>query len=367
MRMYIGLDVHCKETVYVVQDGAGAVVGGGRAPTTEEGLAEMLRQVGAPAGTKVGLETGTQATWVARCLEALGMEPVVIDAREVRAKARRVGQKSDRRDAWEICDGLRRGLYSAIVYVPPLAIERLRRIVSRRRHFVKVRTQQINAARFVLRSHGLRGVCGRLKTWAAWEKLLAHRAVQGVGEHVAMHAAVWRMAQENVSRLDRELVEAARPFAAIAARLRTFPAVGAITAATYIAVLGTPERFPSSSHVVSYIGLAPSGYDTADRQRHGAITKRGSAELRAMLCEVAHHARHARHPLNPYFNAVVPRGGYKKAVIAVSQRTARILYRMWRDQKDFDVDKLNVEPVHKSRTRTFYWQIKKPQEVTVAR
>ena len=82
---------------------------------------------------------------------------------------------------------------------------------------------------------------------------------------------------------------------------------------------------------------------------------------------MAHHARHARHPLNPYFNAVVPRGGYKKAVIAVSQRTARILYRMWRDQKDFDVDKLNVEPVHKSRTRTFYWQIKKPQEVTVAR
>ena len=38
--------------------------------------------------------------------------------REVRQKARRIGQKCDRRDAFEVCDGLRRGIYTSIVYIP---------------------------------------------------------------------------------------------------------------------------------------------------------------------------------------------------------------------------------------------------------
>jgi hypothetical protein len=54
------------------------------------------------------------------------MAPVVIDAREVRVKARRIGQKSDRRDAFEVCDGLRRGIDTSIVYVPEEPIEKLR-------------------------------------------------------------------------------------------------------------------------------------------------------------------------------------------------------------------------------------------------
>ena len=91
MERYIGLDVHCKESVYVAQDVEGRVVREGAVEATEEGLRAMVEEVGAPAGTKVGLETGTQATWVARTLERLGMKPVVIDAHEVRAKARRVG------------------------------------------------------------------------------------------------------------------------------------------------------------------------------------------------------------------------------------------------------------------------------------
>ena len=128
MERYIGLDVHCKESVYVAEDGEGRVVKEGAVETTAEGLKAMVEEVGAPAGTKVGLETGTQATWAARVLERLGMKPVVIDAHEVRAKARRVGQKSDRRDAWEICDGVRRNLYTAIVYAPSEPVERLRQI-----------------------------------------------------------------------------------------------------------------------------------------------------------------------------------------------------------------------------------------------
>ena len=73
-----------------------------------------------PGGTRVALETGTVAFFVARQLAALGLAPDVIDAHEVRLKAHRPNQKSDRRDALELCEGLRRDMYRAIVHVPRL-------------------------------------------------------------------------------------------------------------------------------------------------------------------------------------------------------------------------------------------------------
>jgi len=365
MERYIGLDVHCKESVYVVQDEEGRVVKEGAVETTEAGLKAMVEGAEAPGGTKVGLETGTQATWVARVLEGLGMTPVVIDAHEVRAKARRVGQKSDRRDAWELCDGVRRDLYTAIVYVPSEAVERLRRILSRRRHFIKARTQQVNAAKFVLRSQGLRGMCRSLKSAKAWQRLLADERGSAVRDHLALHASVWHVVQETVEVLDQELTEAVNPFAPTVARLQTLDGIGPITAAAYVAALGTPERFPDSSHVVSYLGLAVSTYDTGERERHGHITKRGSANVRGLLCEAAQHASNPTHPLNPCFLRLYARYGRNVAIIAVAQRLARILFQMWRTGQDFDLRQLNVRPIRRTRSRTYYFEIKSPAAVTV--
>lgn len=101
MELYIGLDVHGKQTVCVAQDEAGHLVAQGEVATTAEGFCQLVETLGTPKGTKIGLETGGQAMWVARLLSGIGMEPVVIDAREVRQKARRLGQKRDRRDAFE--------------------------------------------------------------------------------------------------------------------------------------------------------------------------------------------------------------------------------------------------------------------------
>lgn len=365
MKMYIGLDVHGKETVYVAQDQSGAVVREGKVRTTVEGFRQLAETLQAPEGTKIGLETGVQATWVSRLLSGLGMEPMVIDAREVRHKARRIGQKCDRRDAFEICDGLRRDIYTSVVYVPDAKVLRLRRILSRRRHFVRVCTREINAAKFVLRSAGLQGEASSLTTWRAWQSLLSCPVVKSVREHLAMHADLWRASQEKVVLLDKELREALQPFRETLRRLQTAPGVGTITAATYIAVLATPDRFPDSARVASYIGLVPCTHDTGDIQRHGRITKRGSSELRAMLCEAAQHGASKRHPLNPYWVRLCPRHGYKRTVIITAHRLARILYAMWRKKQDFDADKLNVVEEEGIYPKKYYWRMKTPAEQVV--
>lgn len=362
MESYVGLDVHSKNIVYLVQDEKGQTVRQGKVETSVAGLTEMIRQAHLRPSTPIALETGTQAKWVYQQLVVLGMAPVVVDAGEVRRKARRVGQKTDRRDAFEICDGLRRDIYTCRIWVPDAGIERLRKVLSRRRHFVRMSTQQINAAKYVLRSEAIATSGLSLTTQAAWARLLAREDISAVAAHVRMHADSWQLAREQVEQLEAELLDALRPYRQILDLLTTLPGVGLITAATYLAVLGTPDRFAHAGHVVSYIGMAPSTYDTGETQRHGRITKRGSSPLRAMLCEAAQHANKVHHPLHPYFARVAAKHGYKKAVIAVAQRMARILYQMWCKQERFDVRQLNVVRAPKTIAKSVVYRIRKPKE-----
>ncbi len=341
MRKYIGLDVHSKKIVYVAMDEQGQVIGKGQIETSEAGLKKLLRQVRCRKGTQVGLESGQQAFLVARWLVGLGMEPKVIHAQEVRAKARRKRQKSDSRDAYEICDGLRRGIWEAFVYVPTQKVQRLRQLLSRRRHFVKVSTMQVNAAKFLLRSVGVK-FAGQLASEQAWQKLLAQKELRPLREHLQMHAEMWRLARQHIDRLERQLEEATEDFKQQMEILTSMPGVGKITAAGFIAAVGDVRRFEHAGKLASYLGVVPSSYDSGERVRHGRITRSGPDWLRALLCEAAHHAGRLNHPLNPYWRRLMVRHGYRRAVIAIAHRMVRILYKMWLRGERFDVGKLNV-------------------------
>jgi transposase len=360
MTIYIGLDVHSKMTVYVAQNSEGKTIARGEVPTTPAGVDELLKRTAAPAATPIALESGTQATWLARLLEARAMAPVVIAAQEVRAKARNPRQKSDRRDAFEICDGLRRNQWVSRVWVPAVAIEQMRAILSRRRHFVGLATRQTNAAKFLLRWRGQSRLYRSLATEAAWDTLLAHPDLADLADHLKLHRGLWLAAKKAIARLERELAAAARPLEKELARLQTMPGVGPVVAASFVAALGNPERFANAAKVVGYLGLAVATDDSGERERHGHITKTGNSPLRALLCEAAHHAARPTHPLYPYYARIAARKGPKMAVVAIAQRLTRMLWQMWRQGQDFDPARLNVESVHKVRSRTIHWEIRQP-------
>ncbi len=94
---YVGLDVHTRESVFVEENDAGAIVARGSVPTTVNGLKHLRDSCGLPAATGVALETGTSAFFVAHELARLALKPVVIDAHEVRRKAHTADRSSRRR------------------------------------------------------------------------------------------------------------------------------------------------------------------------------------------------------------------------------------------------------------------------------
>lgn len=368
-RYYVGLDVHSSSCAYAIQDANGRSVSEGSVAPTPEGLLGWQKRHKLMPGTRVGLETGTLAFYVARLLARMELEPQVIDAREVRLKAHRPTQKSDRRDAGEICEGVRRGLYRSIVHVPPRDISALRDTLSRRRHFVRLQTTEVNAVKRLVRAAGLGSVARRsLRTASAWDRLIA--ALDGAGQqalraHAELHRAVWTSLGAQVTTLEARLVEQSKPYRKPLELLQTVFGVGPIVALTAVAVLSDPHRFPSAKHAGSYVGLAPSTYQSGDRDAHGHITRRGSNELRAMLCEAAHHAQRPDHPLNPYFRRLCARRGYKLAVVAVAHRLCRILWAMLRDQAAFDVSKLGVEVGPFENTSTHLYRLRRREPVPV--
>ena len=366
MARYVGLDAHSKRSVFVIQDENGRQVGEGSVPTTLEGLERMRARYQLTSGTRIALESGTMAFFVARRLKQLGLDAVVIDAHEVRAKALRPNQKSDRRDALELCEGLRRGSYRSVVHVPPERIERLRETLGRRRHFVRVKTMQVNAVKRLLRTAGLQGLSRSLQVESGWDKLLSAVAVDpSLHAFCAAHRAVWRCAQGQIAALEGSLTQLQRPFQADVDRLQTVPGVGPIVALTALAVFSDVRRFPTAKHAASYAGLVASTFDSGERIQHGHITRRGSTELRSMLCEAAHHAWRRTNPLHPYFSSLCVRRGYKMAVVAVAHRLCRILYSMLRHQTDFDLTRLGIEHGHFERRSVHHYRRKHGTAVSV--
>jgi len=103
-----------------------------------------------------------------------------------------------------------------------------------------------------------------------------------------------------------------------------------------VLVLGPVARFPTSKHVVSYVGLAPAINASADKYRLGHISKQGSALLRWVLGQAAPLATRADAELKrPYF-AVFRRRGRPKAKVALARRLLVRLFVMLRDEIDYD-------------------------------
>jgi transposase len=338
MKMYAGLDVHSKQCTYAIQDADGKMQAKGEFATTVSSIAQWVKHHGLDNETTIGMETGLVTPFVARQLKANGIEDVVvINAAEVRAKARRKTQKSDTADAFEICDGTRRNIYVSTVQLPDEQTQKLRDTLAVRRHFVTAATREINGIKSLLRKTGLGQLYKTLNSDKAFARLLSLPQIDDeLKTAIEAHKRVWDAVREEIKRLDKQLEQTQQVMSAEVERLRTVPGVGPIVALTALAYFSQPSRFKNAKHAASYTGLVPQMYNSADRECYGHITKQGPNELRAMLCEAAQHAAKKNHPLHSLYRKIRNKKGHKVAVIAVAHRLARILWSMMKKQTAFD-------------------------------
>jgi transposase len=344
MTIFAGLDVHSKQCTYAIQDASGKLLAKGELPTTLVGIADWVTRHSLDKETTIGMETGLITPFVARTLKGCGIESVqIINAAEVRAKARRKTQKSDTGDAFEICDGTRRDIYASIVELPDAQTQKLRDQLATRRHFVTAATREVNGIKSALRKAGLGHLYRSLNSDKAFVKLLAQPQLgDELKASIQAHQRLWTAARKEVKCIEKQLEQLQSAMAPEVERLQTVPGVGPIVALTALAYFSRPVRFKNAKHAASYTGLVPQMYNSADRECYGHITKQGPNELRAMLCEAAQHAARKGNPLHLLYKKIRNKKGHKVAVIAVAHRLARILWSMMRKETTFDSARYSV-------------------------
>jgi len=131
-------------------------------------------------------------------------------------------------------------------------------------------------------------------------------------------------------------------------RGETVSSVGPILLLTAIAVFTDVSRFGSTKRAAGYVGLAPSTFQSGDRDTTAAT--RSAAPGNCELCYARRRIR--RSGQGSRYTRTSPGCGYKLAGVAVDHHLCGILFAMLRDGSDFDMQRIGVKVRHFTRTTT---------------
>lgn len=334
---YGAIDLHTKESEIRIVTAAGEVVLHRRVATTRTALTDVS---GGRPRLRILLESGTESEWVAQHLESLGHEVIVADPNYAPMYGQRTRRiKTDRRDVIALAEANRLGIYRLAHRVSP-AQRTVRRQLQVRDQLIRMRTQVINLMRGQLRSEGLRVRGGRAESFVArYQALDVPATLQAVLEPLVQALTAL---EPLIAAADAWAQQTARADAT-ARRLMTAPGVGPITALSFESTLDTVTRFAGPGAVSAYLGVVPHEDSSGDRQRRGRITKAGPPRIRGVLVQASWavwRSPRSSATLHAWVHRLADRRGKRIAIVALARRLARILFAMWRDERDFQPARL---------------------------
>lgn len=295
------------------------------------------------ASATVVMEACSTAHFWAREADARGHRVVLLPPHAVRPYVPR--NKTDGTDTKGLLEAVRN---EEIRPVPVKSVDQhvLAALHRMRSAWMATRTARLNTVRGLLRELGFAIPVGARQVvphvWAlVWD---ADSGVPDAPRPVLAEAAreIGEL-ETRIEQLERSLDAMARKNDVVV-RLRTIPGVGLLTATALVAFVGDVQRFPSSRHFASYLGLTPRESSSGLRRRLGAISKRGHPYLRTLLIHgsrsVLLHAKKKqpseRDRLRTWALDRERERGHNKAAVALANKLARIVWAVWRRERDFD-------------------------------
>ncbi len=124
--------------------------------------------------------------------------------------------------------------------------------------------------------------------------------------------------------------------------------VGVITASGIVATVGDFRQFRNGSQFAAWLGLTPKQHSSGGKTSLGSITKRGSVYLRTLLIQGAKAIALTRQYDNPIFlwvQQLRERIGWQKAVVALANKNARILWAVMTREKRYDAHHISTIPL----------------------
>lgn len=289
-KYHIGIDLHKTVAQVCVLDERGDLVEEWRhdLPDARSGQALVGRLAHWGTESRLAVEAMGCNRWLVNGLKAAGVPVVVVHAAALGLK--KLGRKTDRRDAHEIARRLYLGDLdrNARSHYTSEDVHGKRKLLRVRHAQVQRRQQTVNQIRSLLNTYLLRPPSDTLltKKSLAWLRTLELATptltfslrilLQDLDSLVAQIASL----DQEIQRLAAEV-----PVAGLAMDL---PQIGVLSAATLIYELGDVKRFTGMRQITAYVGLAPRVSQSGEgAAHHGRVTKRGNTELRWILSQWA--------------------------------------------------------------------------------
>jgi len=280
----------------------------------------------------VAFEACATAHYWARVAHRHGHEVKIIPARAVTPY--RQGHKTDENDALAVAEAARR---PKIKLAPLKTIEQqgLQAIQRSRELLVQERTGLSNHIRGLLLEFGIVIPQG----FAALHRRLPEILEDGENEVPDLYRATLSLLYErlcalrdDVKRLTIEVETLVRQNPACQ-RLMALEGVGPIGSVLLFATLGTGEAFVNGRQFSAYLGLTPKQYSSGGKVNLVGISRRvANKRLRAVLIQGArayvHKLKEPRSAKDRWLWALIERGGYGKAAVALANKNVRTAWAM---------------------------------------
>jgi transposase len=258
----------------------------------------VAKDTGQSPAVTLCYEAGYDGFWLARFLEQQDvtcqvMEPASL---QVNRRARRV--KTDRIDVENIlhtlvawCRGERH--VCSMVVIPSVEEEDLRRCHRERDRLIRERTAHINRIKGLLFGQGIRGinVKSRYKTLKPAELVTGdgRPLPERLGREIIREIERLAQVQAQIVAVERERDHPATSCEATEVKrhdLLRLKGLGPSLSSTLTREVYY-RRFANRRQVASYIGIAPSAYDSGDGHRSQGISKAGNRLARVAMVEAA--------------------------------------------------------------------------------
>ncbi|MGC8665062.1 MAG: transposase, partial [Nitrososphaeria archaeon] len=163
---------------------------------------------------------------------------------------------------------LLRGGYIPECYIPDMDIQQLRELVRYRARLVKIRTMIKNSIHSILLMYNI-----RLVGYPFTEKF--NEELRSTGDpKINGYLNILKALDAEIDYASKTIEKEAKENEDVKL-LMTVPGISYYSALLISSEIGDISRFPDSSHLVSYAGLAPSTRSSGGKTHYGPITKQG--------------------------------------------------------------------------------------------
>jgi len=243
-------------------------------------------------------EAGRDGFWIARFLEAHGVQNIVVDSSSIEVNRRQRRAKSDRLDAEKLVTMLIRWHNGerkvwAVVRVPSADDEDRRQWHRELIELKGERTAHVNAIQGMLAGLGLQAsvddaFCQRLDNLRQWDDAAVPTALR---QRLGREFERWQLHERQIGELETQRAEQIKKGQTAEAekvrQLLTLRGIGVNGAWLLVGEFFAWRQFRNRRELGSLAGLTPTPYTSGETRREQGISKAGNRRVRWMMVQLA--------------------------------------------------------------------------------